>query len=406
MSDRKTVALLLGADITDGRKLRGGVAVVASFLYQQLLNSGRYAPYYISMAASSRDDKSVRLLSPSSWKSEPQLVKGEWNNVPYTHAGALFTEFEFQRYKPRSGLTEVLNQFDLVQVVSGSPAIAHVTKYVDVPVCLFVATMISSERRAMLRKAGWVKKIYGYLMLPIVSGYDKQALKHIKHVFAETLYVKQALTPFILEEKITVDSIGIDVQRFRPVQYRSDDYILCTGRLSDPRKNVRLLFEAYTILRRQIPDAPRLVLAGISGPTKSDWAFARQLGVYDHIEFRHEVPIAELIQLYQNAVFFALSSDEEGLGIVLLEAMACATPVVSTRSGGPDSVVSEQVGFLTPVGDAQEMANHMLLMLRNPEKRRQMGQAGRQMVESRFSNEVVGQKYLTVYDKLLGVKTL
>jgi len=106
--------------------------------------------------------------------------------------------------------------------------------------------------------------------------------------------------------------------------------------------------------------------------------------------------------LYQNAVVFVLTSDEEGLGIVLLEAMACATPVISTRCGGPNTVVSDEVGFLTPVGDAQSLAERILWMLQNPEQRRRMGQAGRNLVEARFSNEVVGKKYQDVYDKLLG----
>jgi colanic acid/amylovoran biosynthesis glycosyltransferase len=86
--------------------------------------------------------------------------------------------------------------------------------------------------------------------------------------------------------------------------------------------------------------------------------------------------------------------------------MACATPVISTRCGGPDSVVSDDIGFLVPIGDAQAMAEKLVWMLKNPALRRKMGQAGREMVESRFSKELVGQKYLDVYDRLLGVKPL
>ena len=75
--------------------------------------------------------------------------------------------------------------------------------------------------------------------------------------------------------------------------------------------------------------------------------------------------------------------------------------MISTRCGGPDSVISDQVGFLTPVGDAQAMAERLVWMLQNPQARRQMGLAGREMVERRFSNAIVGQKYLDVYEKLL-----
>lgn len=403
LSRKKRVALLLGADISDGRTIRGGVVVVALFIYQQLLNSGRYAPHYISMSMSPRDKKSVRLLSPSTWKSGTQLVEGTWRDTRYTHAGAFLTEFEIQRYMPRKTLTDLLAQFDLIQVVSGSPAIANVAKKNEVPVCLFTATLTRLERKPVLPKAPLLRKIYGYATLPIISYIEKQALQRTDHVFAETLYAKQALLPYIDEEKVTTDTIGIDVQQFCPIEKRRDDYILCTGRLNDPRKNVKMLFRAYALLRQQISDAPKLILAGMSGPIESDWALAGELRILDYVEFYHEVPPTQLVALYQNAALFVLSSDEEGLGIVLLEAMACATPVVSTRCGGPDSVVSEEeVGFLTPVGNAHAMADRMAWILQNPAQRRKMGEAGREMVVNRFSKEVVGQKYLDVYDRLLG----
>jgi len=196
--------------------------------------------------------------------------------------------------------------------------------------------------------------------------------------------------------------VGIDIHKFRSIEERADDYILSIGRFGDARKNIGLLFEAYALVRELMPSAPKLILAGMSAPPRETWDKAKNLCINENIVFKETVSDRELIELYQNAVVFVLTSDEEGLGIVLLEAMACATPVISTRCGGPNTVVSDEVGFLTPVGDAQSLAERILWMLQNPEQRRRMGQAGRNLVEARFSNEVVGKKYQDVYDKLLG----
>ncbi len=208
-----------------------------------------------------------------------------------------------------------------------------------------------------------------------------------------------------MHRKISIDSIGVDIHHFQPIpeKQRTDDYVLSVGRFDDARKNVILLFEAYALLRQREPDAPKLILAGQTAPSPAAWNKARNLGITEHIVVKKDISTDELIGLYQNAAVFMLTSDEEGLGIVLLEAMACATPVISTRSGGPDSVISDQVGFLTPKGDAEALAGQLLWMLQNPERRRSMGLAGRRMVEKRFSNEVVGKKYLEVYAKLLGL---
>jgi len=407
LSGKNSVALVLGADITDGRKIRGGVVVVASFIHQQLLESGRYIPHFVSLATSFRDKNSVRLLAPSTWKSGPQLTEGEWANIPYTHAGAFLTEFEFQRYLPRKRLTAFLNRFDLIQVVSGSPAAAYVAKDVRKPICVQAATTTWLERKSLIAQATVLRKLYGILMLSIVSHIEKKVIKQADHIFADTAYTRQAFLPYTPDSKITIDVIGVDTTQFQPIaeEQRTNDYILSVGRFADMRKNVKMLFKAYAILREQMHSTPKLVLAGISGPSESDWELARELRILDHIECHLEVPRDQLVSLYQNAAVLALSSVEEGLGIVLLEAMACATPVVSTRCGGPDTVVSDRTGFLTPVGDAEAMADRLLWMLQNPEMRRQMGQAGRQMVETRFSTGVVGQKYLDVYDRLLGIKS-
>ncbi len=112
---------------------------------------------------------------------------------------------------------------------------------------------------------------------------------------------------------------------------------------------------------------------------------------------------AELADLYRHAMFFVLPSDEEGIGIVLLEAMASGLPVVSTCCGGPETAVLDgETGFLTPVGDAQALADAMQHLLDNPALRRRMGQAGRRIAEERFSLDVTGKVFLRKYDELLG----
>jgi glycosyltransferase involved in cell wall biosynthesis len=383
----------------------GGVPMVAQFIYQVLTHSQRYKPFIISTATSASDQNSIRLFSPMTWRQGVQITQHFWREKPVQHVGAYLTELEFQRYMPRKQLTKLLNQFDLIQVVSGTPALALAATKAQKPVCLFAATLAQLERRSIIQKSSKIKGSYSKLMLPLISALEKRALRRVDHLFAETEYTKNAMIQYVNPTKVSIDTIGVDIDRFTPGAeiIRSDDFILSVGRFADPRKNASLLFDSYARLRQRIPDVPKLVLAGRTIPSSTDWARAEQLGIAEHIVLKQDISLNELVALYQNAAFFVLSSNEEGLGIVLLESMACATPVISTRCGGPDSVVTDEVGFLTSVGDADEMAERMSWMLSNPHERRQMGEAGRAMVERRFSNQVVGQKYLDVYDELLGI---
>ena len=235
---------------------------------------------------------------------------------------------------------------------------------------------------------------------------EDEALRHVDAVFVENNWMLEHLRRRGCH-RVVFAPPGVDTDLFRPARAGAagEDYILSVARFGDPRKNVRLLFKAYAQLRQERPGVPRLVLAGNSGPTPADWAHAVALGVADHIEVRQDVPARELAKLYRAASLFVLSSNEEGLGIVLLEAMASGLPVVSTRCGGPETVVTEgQTGFLVPVGDVPALVARIGTLLDSDAMRRAMGTAGRRVVVERFSLDAAASPFLQTYDELLAKK--
>jgi glycosyltransferase involved in cell wall biosynthesis len=197
---------------------------------------------------------------------------------------------------------------------------------------------------------------------------------------------------------------GVDARAFHPLHLRNltlDPYILCVGRFNDPRKNVRLLLEAYAAMLESLRDRVRLVLAGASGPDVAFWKSAVSLGVKDRVSYVERPSRQALIALYQQATVFALPSDEEGLGVALLEAMACGIPVVSTRSGGPDGIITDGVdGFLVPLDDAQTMSDRLVRLCSDEALNQSMGLSARWTVEHRYAEEVAAQVFLEMWDRL------
>jgi len=376
---------------------------VAAFLREALRRSGRYAADLISIATSSRDAASVRLSSPRSWRRGPQERLGTWAGIPFKHVGSHFAELEAVRYMPRRRLTEVLDDYDLVQVIAGTPSPACAVETVRRPKCLSVATTIFQDRQSALAKERGLAKIWRLGMTRINRALERRVLAQMNHVFAQSSYTRQLLKPLVPDGRLSLGWPGVDTSLFQPGgQHARDDYILSVARFSDPRKNVELLFRAYAVLRVELGQAPPLVLAGTTGPRETDWAVARELGIVRWIEFRENPPIEELVRLYRGATVFALASDEEGFGMVLVEAMASGVAVVSTRSGGPESVlVDGETGFLTPVRDYRALAAKLGDLLKGDNLRRRMGDAGRRVAEERFSIEAAGSSYLRVYDRLL-----
>lgn len=381
----------------------GGVPAAGEFLYESIKRSGKYIPEFISLATSSRDDTSLRFISPRTWFRGVQIVGGEWHGKDYQHVGAKFVEFEFQRYQPRDQLTRLLNTYDLVQIVAGTPAWALIAKHVKPPVLLHVATLTHVERRMKLANSRGLKGMWQRLMTHIVSKLDLAALEYIEAVFVMNHWMQRLLAERLGPSKVIFAPPGVDTAFFTPLEGSSNSkYILSVGRFADPRKNVQLLIRAYKKLLEACPDAPTLVLAGKTGPTADDLKFAESLGIARRLEIKLEVSLSELADLYRHACFFVLSSDEEGLGIVILEAMASGLPVISTQSGGPEVTVTDGLtGYLTPLDDATALATKMNELITNDAVRRSMGVEARKQAERCFSQEATGQPFLKQYSKFL-----
>ena len=389
--------------VVPGLQYGGGVPTVALFLQKLLGSTGHYEPALISLSIASDDALSVLLLEPSSWTRGVLIVPGTWRGVPVTYVGAHLAELEFQRFRRRQALTALLDTFDLIQIVSGTPAMGMVVAGVQKPSCLFVATTIRRERVSRMADTSGLRGLWLRLMTAINAWSEPRALKGVDHVFALSEYTRSLLSAMIPEAKLSVAGPGVDTASFHPAEPQpGDGCLLSVGRFGDPRKNVRLLLKAYHKLRETLPDAPRLLLVG-EHPRPEDWAKAVAWDIAAYVDVHVNATPEELPSLYRQASLFVLPSNEEGLGIVLLEAMASGLPVVSTRCGGPETCVVEgETGYLTPVRDAEALAHRMKMLLEDASLRQRLGKAGRRRVETHFSIQAAGQSFLDVYDRLLG----
>ncbi|HWN11871.1 MAG TPA: glycosyltransferase family 4 protein [Pyrinomonadaceae bacterium] len=392
---KKRVAL-----ITHEMSLVGGLPTMIRFLHRTLLQSGRYEPELISLATSASDEASLQLRRPASWFQEPEIQQLAWHEFVFTHVGAWGSELEFQRYRPRRNLTELLKNYDLLQFVVGCPPWVCVAEGVDRPILLWTATTTRGDRESVMRKGSMPRQAWSSLMVPITERYERRAIEMADGIFALSEYTRAILEPIAGRKRVVLAPCGVDTNRFRPAAKRGSDYVICVARLSDPRKNVDLLLRAYALLQEMAGNVPDLFLIG-DAPSEEARLRLQTMGLADRVHLLGPKQGEELAEFYRNASFFVLSSDEEGLAIVILEAMASGLAVVSTDCGGPATAITPgRTGFLTPVGDARALAEAMGRLVSEPELRDQFGREGRKVVEERFSLEATGDVFLKVYDKL------
>jgi glycosyltransferase involved in cell wall biosynthesis len=164
--------------------------------------------------------------------------------------------------------------------------------------------------------------------------------------------------------------VPVDTDTYRPLppdnREVQERYILSVGRTNDPRKNIPMLLEAFSKILAHDPGL-KLVLAG-DEPAAPLLDHCDQLGIAESVDFRGTVSDGELVTLYQHADLFVIASAQEGLGIVMLEAMACGLPVVATDCGGPEGIVIDgETGQIVPNNDPDALADAIVAMLSQPD---------------------------------------
>jgi glycosyltransferase involved in cell wall biosynthesis len=113
---------------------------------------------------------------------------------------------------------------------------------------------------------------------------------------------------------------------------------------------------------------------------------------------------AQLTEWYQEASILVLPSVFEAFGIVLVEALSCATPVVATYAGGVPEVVKDgENGILVPVNNHLALAKAIQHLLDNKNERISMGQMGRRYVVENFSLEHNTKRLSSIYEKMLSL---
>jgi len=165
-----------------------------------------------------------------------------------------------------------------------------------------------------------------------------------------------------------------------------------------PEKNYGMLLEVLGIL--QDTCNPVLVMVG-DGPLMKDFVRdAKRLGVIDNLRILGERDDTQ--ELYPAFDLFLLSSVREGMPLVVIEAMACALPVVSTDVGGIRNIVKDgKTGFLVPAGDASAMASRIRLLMANAALREQFGRNARNFFERSLSIEQMVGQYESIYSEVV-----
>lgn len=237
---------------------------------------------------------------------------------------------------------------------------------------------------------------------------DKSAALTVVSKAMQKMLVDMGVAP----DKVDVIPMGVNLKGLftpDPCVPRKTDELLFVGRLVE-KKGVQLLLEAMPTVLKKHPTA-RLILAG-SGPMEQELRQqAQRLHLSERIDFLGMVPQTRLPELYRTATLaifpfiIAKSGDQEGFGLVQVEAMGCECPVIAGDLPAiHDIITHEENGLIFPSGNAEALADAIIKLLDDPELRARLAGEGCKRVLQKFDWEIVAGKYAGVYDKLISME--
>jgi len=241
---------------------------------------------------------------------------------------------------------------------------------------------------------------------------------HLMKRVAKAVVLNDRLQSRLEQQKdldVTVIPNGIDLDEF-PVssnetarvkeKYEFDTpSVMFTGTIT-PQKGVEVLVKAAKIVEENTDREVTFLLVG-NDELDEEYAnrvkeYVRTNGLEDTVRLTGYVPYEDLKALYTACDIFVLPSYEEGMPMVLLEALASGKPLVGSDIGGIAMQVEDSSnGYLVTPGDEKMIAEHIRLLVEDEQRRQEMGEMSRQLAEDRFKWSNIVDQYLSVYHELV-----
>lgn len=314
----------------------------------------------------------------------------------------IFSEIETFSFRQFHFLKTHLSQYqyDIIHDVNTLGWGLIPTKAFGIPLVSTIHHPLTKDRAADLgRDFTFWDKVTTLLFYPLFM--QRLVINSINRVITSSYECATELqTAYkIKPENISIVYNGMDIDIFcNTGQKRETRSLLFVGNSDDYKKGICYLIETITLL----PEDVTLTIVDDGPPVKQNaWNWIKHYGVEHRVHFTGKVDLPTLVDLYCKKTILVMSSLYEGFGLPAAEAMSCGTSVVVTRAGALSEVVDESCGILVEPRNPAALAEAIIELLNDPEKRMSMGRAGRLRAESIFNWPIAAKNTLSVYQEVI-----
>lgn len=245
----------------------------------------------------------------------------------------------------------------------------------------------------------------------IATIYNRTFLKLLlkiseKIIITQPEYINHSKYLKKYKEKIIVLPNAVDINIFKKKNINKEKNSIFFLSVLDEfhrYKGLDYLLKSIKEIKKEVPSI-KLYVAGKGKLLEEYKTLSKDLGIEKNVEFLGFVSDDDLIKYYNQSEIFVLPSinHNEGFGIVLLESLACKTPVISTNIVGiAKDIEKENCGIIVKPKDVRALSQSIFKLLKNFKLKKLMGENGRKLVEKKYTWEKIAKDMEKVYEGVL-----
>jgi glycosyltransferase involved in cell wall biosynthesis len=332
--------------------------------------------------------------------SEQPLNRKASFEAPFNTATVPFWDGTFSR-RPIPGLIDRLRLYQKIKAITRTPG-RWIVEWPDYQGC-----WLKANKRAIE-----VHKVHGpYFLQPqpgipswetIWEARQIRSLSHwssVSHYYADWVCRK-----LVIEKDAFTSYIPIDTDIFKPdptaafaIKNNPQQITFCGN--ENPRKRAETLAKAFAILADKDPEV-ELVFVGKCQANETELRSYIPREFQDRVLFTGVLNDRQIAHRLQRSTVFCLPSEHESFGIAWVEAMACGIPVVAGTGSCAEEVITTEAGVFVDPDRPDHLATAIEQLLNNPDRCRELGRRGRELVMSRYHSSIVAQQVLNWYESL------
>ncbi|MGO8863361.1 MAG: glycosyltransferase family 4 protein [Acidimicrobiales bacterium] len=343
-----------------------------------------------------RLDWRVVIAAPSPHREGIERLPGTDINIRYLNSVGRLSNTPIG-FRWRTDLTRIIEEekIDVVNAHTPVPGLADAAQRAA-GTCPFVLTYHAGPMRKNHALVDCGLRAYERCVVPYT-------VRRSTFLICSSTYVRQFLETLTHSVPSEVIPPGVDVSRYSFTPYEEREGLLFVGSMERATRYKGLddLLRAVALLRTE-GRAVRLSVVGDGDARAEHEAHCAALGLGDLVTFHGGMALPELATLYQRAQAVVVPSRHDSFPTVIIEAMACGTPVIATRVGGiPTVVENERNGLLVEPGRPVEIGAAITRLLSQQRFAASLGAAGCQSVEESWTSVIQGKRTSDVLERAM-----